>query len=99
MSPTSAVWRTERTASRNLGTSYFLVRDLYQACCISPRQIPVILSRAVTDSDTGFIHKSKANTNGTFSIGKTWNLSELRGIEVNVRSQAAALGCGPLSIR
>jgi hypothetical protein len=31
---------------------------------------------------TGSIHKSKLNTNGSFSIGKTWRLSELRGIEV-----------------
>ncbi|KAF9785840.1 exocyst complex component sec3 subunit [Thelephora terrestris] len=45
-----------------------------------PKPRYIILS--VTDADTGFIHKSKANTNGTFSIGKTWNLSELRGIEV-----------------
>lgn len=35
---------------------------------------------------TGFLHKSKLNTNGSFSVGKTWKLSELRGIEVsNVR--------------
>lgn len=31
---------------------------------------------------TGFIHKSKLNTNGTFSVGKTWKLTELRGIKV-----------------
>lgn len=31
---------------------------------------------------TGFLHKSKLNTNGSFSVGKTWSLSELRGIEV-----------------
>ncbi|KAF8498012.1 exocyst complex component Sec3-domain-containing protein [Gautieria morchelliformis] len=30
----------------------------------------------------GFIHKSKMNTNHSFSIGKTWKLPELRGIEV-----------------
>src|SRR5258706_13569333 len=28
------------------------------------------------------IHKSKANSNGTFSIGKTWNLEDLRSLEV-----------------
>lgn len=34
----------------------------------------------------GFIHKSKLNANGTFSVGKTWKLEDLRGIEiVNVR--------------
>ncbi|KAI0048330.1 hypothetical protein FA95DRAFT_1490994 [Auriscalpium vulgare] len=31
---------------------------------------------------SGYIHKSKLNSNGTFSVGKTWKLSELRGIEV-----------------
>jgi Exocyst complex component SEC3 N-terminal PIP2 binding PH len=30
----------------------------------------------------GFIHKSKENSNGTFSVGKTWKLSELRAVEV-----------------
>jgi hypothetical protein len=30
----------------------------------------------------GFIHKSKMNSNGTFSVGKTWRLNELRAVEV-----------------
>ncbi|KAF9029225.1 hypothetical protein BDZ89DRAFT_1133128 [Hymenopellis radicata] len=30
----------------------------------------------------GFIHKSKLNSNGSFSVGKTWRLPELRGISV-----------------
>lgn len=29
-----------------------------------------------------FIHKSKMNSNGTFSVGKTWKLNELRAVEV-----------------
>ncbi|GJJ15524.1 hypothetical protein Clacol_009802 [Clathrus columnatus] len=40
----------------------------------------LLLSRNSTDD--GFIHKSKMNTNGTFSIGKTWRLIELRAVEV-----------------
>lgn len=28
------------------------------------------------------LHKAKENTNGTFSIGKTWGLDELRQVEV-----------------
>ncbi|KZT75048.1 hypothetical protein DAEQUDRAFT_659540 [Daedalea quercina L-15889] len=39
----------------------------------------IILSRT---SLGGSIHKSKSNQNGTFSIGKTWRTTELRGIEV-----------------
>ncbi|KAG8715818.1 hypothetical protein FRC08_010143 [Ceratobasidium sp. 394] len=31
----------------------------------------------------GYIHKSKHNTNGTFSVGKTWKLEDLRGVEVH----------------
>ena len=31
---------------------------------------------------TGSIHKSKLNSNGSFSVGKTWKLSDLRGVEV-----------------
>ncbi|KAI9513060.1 exocyst complex component sec3 subunit [Russula earlei] len=30
----------------------------------------------------GLIHKSKENSNGTFSVGKTWKLIELRAIDV-----------------
>ena len=33
-------------------------------------------------SGSGFIHKSKLNTNGTFSVGKTWRLVELRALNV-----------------
>ena len=34
------------------------------------------------NNGSGFIHKSKLNTNGTFSVGKTWRLAELRAIQV-----------------
>ncbi|KAH0838173.1 exocyst complex component SEC3 N-terminal PIP2 binding PH-domain-containing protein [Lanmaoa asiatica] len=40
----------------------------------------ILISR--TTDDSGFIHKSKLNTNGSFSVGKTWKLAELRGIQV-----------------
>ncbi|GLB35990.1 putative exocyst complex component SEC3 N-terminal PIP2 binding PH [Lyophyllum shimeji] len=40
----------------------------------------ILLSQASNGS--GFIHKSKLNTNGTFSVGKTWRLPELRAIHV-----------------
>ncbi|KIK94025.1 hypothetical protein PAXRUDRAFT_828414 [Paxillus rubicundulus Ve08.2h10] len=40
----------------------------------------ILISRA--SDNTGFIHKSKLNTNGSFSVGKTWKLAELRGIQV-----------------
>ncbi|KAI0249489.1 exocyst complex component Sec3-domain-containing protein [Lactifluus subvellereus] len=45
---------------------------------LKPRYI--LLARS-SDGD-GFIHKSKMNSNGTFSVGKTWKLHELRAVEV-----------------
>ncbi|EMD41929.1 hypothetical protein CERSUDRAFT_79548 [Gelatoporia subvermispora B] len=41
----------------------------------------IILSQT-TSRGGGFIHKAKSNSNGTFSVGKTWKLTELRGVEV-----------------
>ncbi|PPQ67093.1 hypothetical protein CVT25_005694 [Psilocybe cyanescens] len=41
----------------------------------------ILLSQA--NNGSGFLHKSKLNTNGSFSVGKTWRLAELRGIQVS----------------
>jgi exocyst complex component 1 len=35
-----------------------------------------------SSNGTGFLHKSKKNSNGTFSVGKTWQLSEVRTVQV-----------------
>ncbi|KAI0328157.1 hypothetical protein GY45DRAFT_1326692 [Cubamyces sp. BRFM 1775] len=40
----------------------------------------IIISQS--NNGQGYIHKSKLNTNGSFSVGKTWRVSELRGLEV-----------------
>ncbi|GBE77755.1 hypothetical protein SCP_0106370 [Sparassis crispa] len=40
----------------------------------------ILLSQA--SNGGAFIHKSKLNSNGSFSVGKTWKLVELRGIEL-----------------
>ncbi|KAI0305016.1 exocyst complex component Sec3-domain-containing protein [Russula brevipes] len=45
---------------------------------LKPRYI--LLARNLNGE--GFIHKSKMNSNGTFSVGKTWKLNELRAVEV-----------------
>ncbi|GJE97072.1 exocyst complex component Sec3-domain-containing protein [Phanerochaete sordida] len=37
---------------------------------------------ARSSDGSGYIHKAKRNHNGTFSVGKTWRLQELRGVEV-----------------
>lgn len=41
-----------------------------------------LIRDAEVTNGIGFIHKSKLNANGSFSIGKTWRLDELRGVEV-----------------
>jgi Exocyst complex component SEC3 N-terminal PIP2 binding PH len=47
---------------------------------------------ADANNAAGFIHKSKLNANGSFSVGKTWNLTDLRGVEVaNVCDKASAV--------
>lgn len=39
-----------------------------------------------SSNGSGFMHKSKLNSNGSFSVGKTWNLAEVHAIQVlNVR--------------
>jgi hypothetical protein len=35
-----------------------------------------------TNDGQGFIHKAKLNENGTFGVGKTWPVAELRAVEV-----------------
>ncbi|OCB87846.1 hypothetical protein A7U60_g4980 [Sanghuangporus baumii] len=40
----------------------------------------IILAR--TSDNSPLIHKSRLNPNGTFSVGKTWKLEDLRAIEV-----------------
>ncbi|TDL28196.1 hypothetical protein BD410DRAFT_350073 [Rickenella mellea] len=44
------------------------------------KQRYILLSE--TNTGSGFLHKAKLNSNKTFSVGKTWVLSELRGVEV-----------------
>lgn len=40
----------------------------------------ILLSQSPREG--GYMHKSKLNANGTFSVGKTWRVRELRGIQV-----------------
>jgi hypothetical protein len=41
------------------------------------------------------LHKAKQNTNGSFSIGKTWALEELRTVEVSKVSSEHEWGSTP----
>jgi hypothetical protein len=56
----------------------------------------LISSSAVTIKGPAVVHKSRENANGSFSIGKTWDLGELTSIEVSgVRILMAAFGVCP----
>jgi len=62
--------------------------------CFRPylSQHAIVKNSVEASNGTGFIHKSKLNTNGTFSVGKTWRLPELRAVQVvNVRSMFSVL--------
>lgn len=48
---------------------------------------PRVIIVAVRKSGRVRVHKSKENVNGTFSIGKTWNLDDLSHIESYTGSQ------------
>lgn len=64
---------------RSQDTSYSRV------CYASAPNYDIAASRFTLAESTGgqgFIHKAKLNNNGSFSVGKTWKLSELRGLEV-----------------
>ena len=57
----------------------FLLSRSFKSCLFQQSEV-----NAVTEASngSGFLHKSKLNTNGTFSVGKTWRLVELRAIQV-----------------
>ena len=59
-----------------------------QVCSISTGFDSTSAHQLSTDAASGpLVHKSRLNTNGTFSVGKTWGIKELHGIEaINVRA-------------
>ncbi|KAF8913023.1 exocyst complex component Sec3-domain-containing protein [Gymnopilus junonius] len=74
---------SRRNAAGNLEETYVSHVKIWEDAGIEgggrkPRYI--LLSQA--NNGSGFIHKSKLNTNGTFSVGKTWRLAELRAVQV-----------------
>lgn len=74
---------SRRNSSGNLEEAYVSHVKIWEDAGVEgggkkPRYI--LLSQA--NNGSGFIHKSKLNTNGSFSVGKTWTLSELRAVEV-----------------
>ncbi|KAK0456627.1 exocyst complex component Sec3-domain-containing protein [Armillaria borealis] len=73
---------SRRNASGSIEESYVshikILEDSPETGGTKPRYI--LLSQTINGN--GFLHKSKLNTNGTFSVGKTWRLPELRAIQV-----------------
>ena len=60
--------------------------------CAFQLSFPIYLKQhhyVETNTGTALIHKSRLNPNGTFSVGKTWNIAELHAVEVvNVSTQS-----------
>lgn len=54
--------------------------------------LPVVISLLAARSGRCFIHKAKRNSNMTFSKGKTWNLEDVRLIEVQDVSSSCPVG-------
>ncbi|KAK0464997.1 exocyst complex component Sec3-domain-containing protein [Desarmillaria tabescens] len=73
---------SRRNASGSIEESYVshikILEDSPETGGTKPRYI--LLSQTINGN--GFLHKSKLNTNGTFSVGKTWRLPELRAVQV-----------------
>lgn len=64
---------------------YILLSRMYDQPAVSPLSFTLTPPPGSSDG-SGLIHKSKRNTNGSFSVGKTWKLRDLRAVEVsNVR--------------
>lgn len=67
----------QKVVGASLDTSYYLV--CFESSIIHN---PGVNATTEASNGSGFLHKSKLNTNGTFSVGKTWRLVELRAIQV-----------------
>lgn len=64
---------------------YILLSRMYDQPAVSTLNCTLTPPPGSSDG-SGLIHKSKRNTNGSFSVGKTWKLRDLRAVEVsNVR--------------
>ncbi|KAK7059116.1 hypothetical protein VNI00_001741 [Paramarasmius palmivorus] len=72
---------SRRNAAGNLEETYMGHIKIWEDAETGGRKPRYILLSQASNG-TGFVHKSKLNTNGTFSVGKTWRLAELRGIQV-----------------
>ncbi|KAF9447806.1 hypothetical protein P691DRAFT_670723 [Macrolepiota fuliginosa MF-IS2] len=72
---------SRRNATGNLEETYVSHVKIWEEAGTEGRKARyILLSQASNGS--GFIHKSKLNNNGSFSVGKTWRLVELRGLQV-----------------
>jgi len=60
---------------------YILLSGKYNICTALDVDIDIALE---SSNGSAFIHKSKLNSNGTFSVGKTWRLPEVRAIQVAI---------------
>jgi hypothetical protein len=81
-------------SGKTLATAQGKSRDIYSSlvCSCKRRQAAGDNILAESANGYGYMHKSKLNSNGTFSVGKSWRLDELRSVQVtNVSSLLSCL--------
>ncbi|KAF4623518.1 hypothetical protein D9613_002135 [Agrocybe pediades] len=71
---------SRRNAAGNLEETYVAHIKIWEDGPDGRKPRYLLLSQA--NGRSGFIHKSKVNSNGSFSVGKTWRLAELRSVQV-----------------
>ncbi|THH10168.1 hypothetical protein EW145_g1521 [Phellinidium pouzarii] len=75
-----SVFNKRNAASNGPGESYISHLKIWEIESGIDKPRYIILAGA--SSGSPLIHKSRVNPNGTFSVGKTWKLADLRGVEV-----------------
>ncbi|KAH9818614.1 exocyst complex component Sec3-domain-containing protein [Melampsora americana] len=78
---TSLFSSSSKGSAGQTGQSYISHCKTWEDVSTGERK-PRYILLAVGPSGQVFLHKSKRNSNGSFSIGKTWDVIDLRGVEL-----------------
>ena len=82
------IWETENGQDK---MRYIILSGVSAVSFSIPN--PLRLAGAAVNGGYPLLHKSRVNPNGTFSVGKTWKLADLRAIEINVVQQVRTKRC------
>ncbi|EGG06336.1 uncharacterized protein MELLADRAFT_87296 [Melampsora larici-populina 98AG31] len=92
---TSLFSSSSKGSAGQTGQSYISHCKTWEDVSTGERK-PRYILLAVGPSGQVFLHKSKRNSNGSFSIGKTWDVIDLRGVEL-INDSAFKLSLGSRS--